>query len=368
MTRFLSAASRTGSIALAVILISGCARIESFVTGDPTEKEYKAATKLPPLEIPPEISRVPVTGGNALTIPGVDEEEIAYSARHGAVSTGRSRNVEAVSFLQRDERGAPTLTISGGFSTAWNEVNGALGKLGIKIVGRNRERGILRVEVPVVGEVDRSVVDRLTFWNNDETPLAVMQMVVENLGEPTTLVRIFDGNDLDSSATANDLLDRIHRQLSPETTASKAATAGAAVSRFESQSVPEAVATVADSGRRYRLDRSASAPRILSAQEFPRAWREVGLALESAQITVEDRDRSRGIYFVEQRLAPQQRSGMFSRLKFWGDDEGELIKQLVVIQPLERGGSQVMIFDEDEKLSAAAAAVDLLEQIQQQLP
>ena len=75
MTRFLSAASRTGSIALAVILISGCARIESFVTGDPTEKEYKAATKLPPLEIPPEISRVPVTGGNALTIPGVDEEE-----------------------------------------------------------------------------------------------------------------------------------------------------------------------------------------------------------------------------------------------------------------------------------------------------
>jgi len=50
---------------------------------------------------------------------------------------------------------------------------------------------------------------------------------------------------------------------------------------------------------RARLSRSADGAGTLEVQEsFDRAWRRVGLALDRVGFTVEDRDRSRGLYFV----------------------------------------------------------------------
>jgi outer membrane protein assembly factor BamC len=51
---------------------------------------------------------------------------------------------------------------------------------------------------------------------------------------------------------------------------------------------------------------------------FDRAWRRVGLALDRTGFTVEDRDRSQGLYFVRyvatESAEPAARSGFFSRL------------------------------------------------------
>ena len=59
-----------GSAVTMFLLLSGCSSIESFVTGDPAEKEYEAATELPPLEIPPEMKPGNFAGSEALLIPG----------------------------------------------------------------------------------------------------------------------------------------------------------------------------------------------------------------------------------------------------------------------------------------------------------
>ena len=61
--------------------------------------------------------------------------------------------------------------------------------------------------------------------------------------------------------------------------------------------------------------------------DFSRAWRRTGLALDRVGFTVEDRDRSKGLYFVryvdvipeEQREAEK---GFFSRV-FGGDDDAK---------------------------------------------
>ena len=55
---------------------------------------------------------------------------------------------------------------------------------------------------------------------------------------------------------------------------------------------------------------------LVVAEGFDRAWRRVGLALDRTGFTVEDRDRSRGLYFVRYVAAESQQAepGFFAKL------------------------------------------------------
>jgi outer membrane protein assembly factor BamC len=63
----------------------------------------------------------------------------------------------------------------------------------------------------------------------------------------------------------------------------------------------------------------AGADRAVQVDEgFDRAWRRVGLALDRAGFTVEDRDRTQGIYFVRYIDDAAESKGFFSKLFSWG--------------------------------------------------
>ncbi|MBX9871855.1 MAG: outer membrane protein assembly factor BamC, partial [Burkholderiaceae bacterium] len=58
-------------------------------------------------------------------------------------------------------------------------------------------------------------------------------------------------------------------------------------------------------------------PVVLVSEGFDRAWRRVGLTLDRTGFTVEDRDRSEGVYYVryvEPRAPGEEEPGFFSRL------------------------------------------------------
>lgn len=62
------------------------------------------------------------------------------------------------------------------------------------------------------------------------------------------------------------------------------------------------------------------------SESFDRAWRRVGLALDRSGFTVEDRDRSKGTFFVryidpEMDAQNQKQKGWLDRLAFWRDDK-----------------------------------------------
>lgn len=73
---------------------------------------------------------------------------------------------------------------------------------------------------------------------------------------------------------------------------------------------------------RAKLERTGNGAGSLAVQEsFDRAWRRVGLALDRVGFTVEDRDRSKGLYFVRY-VDPESDSrnkdpGLLSKLAFW---------------------------------------------------
>ena len=80
-----------------------------------------------------------------------------------------------------------------------------------------------------------------------------------------------------------------------------------------------AVAPAAPEMSRARLSSTPDGQQVIVSEPFDRAWRRVGLALDRGGFTVEDRDRSQGVYDVryidpEVEARNSGKPGMFSRL------------------------------------------------------
>jgi outer membrane protein assembly factor BamC len=88
---------------------------------------------------------------------------------------------------------------------------------------------------------------------------------------------------------------------------------------------------MANSATQLRASLSKSNDGTLSLavnDEFDRAWRRVGLALDRVGFVVEDKNRANGIYFVRYTdvdidTSPKNKKGLLDNLKFWGDDKEE---------------------------------------------
>lgn len=79
---------------------------------------------------------------------------------------------------------------------------------------------------------------------------------------------------------------------------------------------------------------------------FDRSWRRVGLALDRAGFTVEDRDRVQGIYYVRYVADQVEKKGFFKRLFSWGssDADKEAQRYRIVVKAAETGNtSQVAV-------------------------
>ena len=131
------------------------------------------------------------------------------------------------------------------------------------------------------------------------------------------------------------------------------------------------VAEVPERPARARIVKDSSGASVLSMNDdFARAWRRTGLALDRIGFTVEDRDRSRGLYFVryvdpDQDLGNEE--GFFSRLAFWREEPS--------LQPAEYlinliGGdevTQVIVLDTEGERSTDATAERILNLLLEEL-
>lgn len=91
---------------------------------------------------------------------------------------------------------------------------------------------------------------------------------------------------------------------------------------------------------------------------FDRAWRRVGLSLDRTGFTVEDRDRTQGIYFVRYVAAAQQteKPGFFGRLFGGSAAEATPAKYRVVVRGTGDNSSTVSVLDAQGQPDASATA------------
>ena len=89
----------------------------------------------------------------------------------------------------------------------------------------------------------------------------------------------------------------------------------------EKQAAAALAQAKAKPAERAKLVSSAGAGTLDVQESFDRAWRRVGLALDRVGFTVEDRDRSKGLYFVryvDPEADTQKKDGGFmSKMAFW---------------------------------------------------
>jgi len=88
--------------------------------------------------------------------------------------------------------------------------------------------------------------------------------------------------------------------------------------------------------------------RLVVKETFPRAWRRTGVSLDRINFVVEDRNREKGIYYVQYAdPMAEEEGGFFSGLKFWGDKPDAVDKSKYQIKLMPRGDDTVIIVLDD---------------------
>jgi outer membrane protein assembly factor BamC len=117
-----------------------------------------------------------------------------------------------------------------------------------------------------------------------------------------------------------------------------------------------------------RLERNGKGAPVLSLTDsLDRAWRRVGLSLDRIGFTVEDRDRSNGIYYVRY-IDPEQQTkkkGFFSRM-FSDDEPMERHQYQVHIKPSDNG-TQVEVLGKDGTPDTSKTGERILNLLYEQL-
>lgn len=115
------------------------------------------------------------------------------------------------------------------------------------------------------------------------------------------------------------------------------------------------------------VERSGRAA-LLVDDRFSRAWRMVGVALDRVGFTVEDRDRSSGIYFVRYSpLVDNQEEGFFSSLAFWRDNEDLDQDQYQVKLSSENSDTLILVNDKDGQAKQNNTTDRILKLLHEQL-
>jgi outer membrane protein assembly factor BamC len=128
------------------------------------------------------------------------------------------------------------------------------------------------------------------------------------------------------------------------------------------------VAAPAAEARNAVLENSGAGPLVVN-DGFDRAWRRVGLALDRTGFTVEDRDRSKGLFFVryidpDVDLNAGQKKSWTEKLMFWKSaDKNSQPQYRIYVSDAGANASQVVVQDQKgdpEKTSTGKKILGLL--------
>lgn len=103
--------------------------------------------------------------------------------------------------------------------------------------------------------------------------------------------------------------------------------------------------------------------------EYRRAWRLTGVALDRVGFAVEDRDRTQGIYYVryDDPSKGQEKEGWGSKLAFWRDNDIDKVAQYQVKLTGDGAQTRVVVRDQVGRPEASATAKRILTLLNEQI-
>lgn len=375
--------SRAGCIVLlaASSVLAGCQTVSGLVDGN--RGDYRSSGRLPPLEVPPDLARP--TADNRFNVPEVGGSASATFSEFDKQRKGKSTASASAGLLPEVEK----VRIERAGNERWLVLPVPPEKVWPLMRDFWLEAGfVIAVETPEAGVLE-------TDWS--ETRPQVIEGGIRGLFD-----RVL------SSVRSSGLRDKFRTRLERGTDGStevfvshrglEEVQVGSNTQEFKWQSrprdtdlegemlrrimvrfgTPEAVArsgvaqSQAPAAARARIVKTDDGTASLAvSDDFDRAWRRVGLALDRIGFTVEDRDRSKGLYFVRyaDTDAAPQKEGYLSRFAFWRGDAATPRKaeQFRIVVGKAEEGSRVQVLNRDGGSDSSETAQRILTVLLEQL-
>lgn len=321
--------------------------------------DYKSAGKLPPLEIPPDLTSP--SRDERYAVPDITPKG---SATFSAYTTERSstKNSTAQEVLPQIEK----MRVERSGNQRWLVVAGTPDKLWQNIRDFWQELGfIVNIELPEAGIMETDWAENRAKLPQDVIRGALGKILDQLYSTPerdkfrtrlekgaeegSTEIYISHRGMLEVYATEGK--DRTVWQPRPADSELEAEMLRRLMVRLGTEEArAKTLLAVEQKQERAKLSRTGDGAGALEIQEaFDRAWRRVGLALDRVGFTVEDRDRAQGMYFVryvdpETDGGKKEDKGFLSKLAFWrGKPDAAASQQFRLYVKGEAGISTVQV-------------------------
>jgi len=137
------------------------------------------------------------------------------------------------------------------------------------------------------------------------------------------------------------------------------------------QNATRALARASDIKPRSHLQRGHDEVALSIDEGFSRAWRLTGVALDRVGFAVEDRDRSKGVYYVRYNdpMKDAEKPGLLDKLAFWRDNDRNVDKESQYQIKLSGQGAttNVVVLDEAGKRDNSETALRILTLLNEQI-
>ena len=315
---------------LCIAVLSGCGAFSK----SERRAEYKKSTSVPSLELPPDLSRAAITDPFAVPdLAGGDNMARSNEANYqgsliqNAPYAGQTSDVlpatEAV--VVKKSGDVRWLVVQAPPEMIWSTIEGFWQDAGFELAQVEPKIGLIetewaenRADIPEDGirRLLRNVVDfAYSAPTRDK-----FRVRVERGAEPNTS-EIYLSHQGVKQVSRGEFYIWEARPADPELEAEMLNRLLVFIG-FDQQQSENLIAEAEPRPSRADLNKGrAGEVRLLVKNDFDQAWQLTGVALDRVGFTVEDRDRSQGLYFVRYMSESHQekKGGFFSRL-FGRDD------------------------------------------------
>lgn len=380
-----SVVQRRFIFALAFTSLAGCSSVNSLL--EPDRIDYKSAGKAPTLDVPPDLTQLQRDG--RYTLPEANRgvaTASGYSMQQnqnpGTQPSAAAVAPKATPDVRIERAGNQRwLVVKQTPETLWPQLKDFWQDYGFLINLELPQAGIMetdwaenRAKIPqdfvrsTIGKVFDSLYstgERDKFRTRlERTADGYTEVYISHRGAEEVLV----GKERESTVWSP-------RQSDPELEAEFLARL---MSRLGVEEVraKDSVQNVALQAPRAKLVKNSDASYVQVDESFDRAWRRVGLALDRVGFTVEDRDRSKGLYFVryvDQDIDSQntaQKKGFFSKLFSFGstDDKARTAQRYqIAVKPAGDAASQVAVLNGEGLPETSSSSAKILTLLNDQL-
>ena len=315
----------------AAVLVTGCSWTGDLLKGDKVDYKSQSQVQAPGLEVPPDLTSP--TRDSRFTIPGEENRRSTVSASEMPGRAGAARAAAASAVLptvpnSRIERAGSQRWLVTGAKPAelWPNIKEFWQEMGFVINIERPESGVMETDwaenrAKIGQDIIRRTLGRVLdgLYSTPERDKFRTRLEVNAAGE-TEIYISHRGMYEIYSTEGRDQTAWQPRPADPELEADFLRRLMVRLGTDDAKA-QQAVAAGGRAPDKARIVRASGGSVVEMQEEFDRAWRRVGLALDRVGFTVEDRDRAKGLYFVRYADTDVARkkdsSGFLSRVTGW---------------------------------------------------